>query len=187
MLKKEECWLFPTVINLYSLLDTVSTTEVCLQIDKEAPANNSLITNGIRSSASNFLNSLPAVKTAMQKCVDNYTEQLGLFPCEISYSWCNIYSRNGFIKPHRHELSLVSGVFYAGVDNNSGELVFDNPCQPFKVNEISTKITEYNRQHFKFNVVAGDLILFPSWIMHYSENNFSDKRYVVSFDTGLKK
>lgn len=189
MIKKAECWLFPTIINVYNLLDSVDLNKINENIEAEEMVNTYhglFVGGGLRSNSSTFLASAPELKTAIQDCVDLYSEELGLFPCKVTYSWCNIYRNGSTIRPHRHELSLVSGVFYSKVDDASGELVFDNPCQPFKVNEISNRLTEYNRQKFKFNVTAGDLIVFPSWLMHYTENNFSNHRYVVSFDTGLK-
>lgn len=190
MIKKAECWLFPTIINVYNLLDSVNVDEINNKIEETEQVDTyyKLFNGkGSRSSSSSFLDNSSVLKDAIQKCVDLYSDQLGLFPCTITYSWCNIYKDGGTIKPHRHELSLISGVFYSKADDHAGELIFDNPCQPFKVNEISTRLTEYNRQAFNFKVSAGDLILFPSWIMHYTENNFSSQRYVVSFDTGLKK
>lgn len=186
MIKKSEWWLFPTIINVYNLLDTVDLTEINLKIEQQEFINNPLINKGLRSRSSFFLDSTPSLQNAIQECIDSYVEQLGLLPCKISHSWCNIYRQSGFIKSHRHEMSLVSGVFYSKVDNSSGEIIFDNPCQPFKVNEMSLRLTEYNRQEFKFNISLGDLILFPSWIMHYTENNLSNNRYVTSFNTGLK-
>ncbi len=190
MIKKAECWLFPTIINVYNLLDSVNLDEINNNIEETELVNtyHKLFNGkGLRSNSSQFLDSNLGLKTAIQECVDSYNDQLGLYPCEVTYSWCNIYRDGSTIKPHRHELSLISGVFYSKADDNSGELIFDNPCQPFKVNEISTRLTEYNRQAFSFKVSLGDLILFPSWMMHYTENNFSNQRYVVSFDTGLKK
>jgi uncharacterized protein (TIGR02466 family) len=190
MIKKAECWMFPTIINVYSLLDVANLEEISTNIEETELVNSyhGLFNGkGLRSNTSQFLDSNLTLKSAIQECVDLYSDQLGLHSCTLTYSWCNIYREGSTIKPHRHELSLVSGVFYSKIDDDSGELVFDNPCQPFKVNEISTRVTEYNRQSFRFKISPGDLILFPSWIMHYTENNFSNQRYVVSFDTGLKR
>jgi uncharacterized protein (TIGR02466 family) len=190
MIKKSESWIFPTIINVYNLLDVVDLAEVNEKIEETEVVNtyHKLFNGkGLRSNSSSFLDSNLTLKNAVQECIDLYADQLGLFPCKLTYSSCNIYRDGSTIKPHRHELSLVSGVFYSKTDDDSGQLVFDNPCQPFKVNEISTRLTEYNRQAFNFEISPGDLILFPSWMMHYTENNFSNQRYVVSFDTGLKQ
>jgi uncharacterized protein (TIGR02466 family) len=187
MIEKQDFWLFPTVISRFNLTNDIKNFDTIVQsIEDEQPSINLLIKNGYRSNSSSFLNKLPNLKNTIQTCVDQYTNNLGLENCNISYSWCNVYAKNGQIKPHRHELSIVSGVFYARADDFAGELVFDNPLNMFRVNEISKTKTEYNTHDFKFNVSTGDLILFPSWIMHYSENNFSDARYLISFDTGIK-
>jgi uncharacterized protein (TIGR02466 family) len=187
MNEKKDFWVFPTVISQFNLADDFENFDnITSFIEEEDPSVNMLIKNGHRSKSSKFLEKLPDLKNKIQNCINQYTDNLGLTECEISYSWCNIYSQNGYIKPHRHELSIVSGVFYAKADEYSGELVFDNPLNMFRVNEISTKKTEYTTHDFKFGVSSGDLIIFPSWIMHYSENNFSNARYLISFDTRIK-
>ncbi|MGY8868296.1 MAG: putative 2OG-Fe(II) oxygenase, partial [Methylophagaceae bacterium] len=33
---------------------------------------------------------------------------------------------------------------------------------------------------------SGDLVLFPSWVYHYTTPNQSGKRCVISFDTQIK-
>lgn len=187
MIENTPFWLFPTIISKFNLNSEIKDfNKIVSVIQGEQPSSNLLIKNGTRSMRSNFLKKIPELKVTIQNCVDIYSNYLGLERCDISYSWCNVYSKNGEIKRHRHELSMISGVFYVKADLQSGDLVFDNPLNMFRVNEISVYKTDYNTHDYKFNVSTGDLILFPSWIMHYTENNFSDERYVISFDTRIK-
>jgi hypothetical protein len=59
-----------------------------------------------------------------------------------------------------------------------------NPCNPFKINEITEKTNEFNLQEYAIPIQENMLILFPSWIEHYSENT-NEIKYAVSFDTEI--
>jgi len=177
--------LFPVLVKTYDLHDynTEEFTKIPALIDNESKIKNGLIENGDRSKSNFFLKKLPNLQGCIQKCIDDYTSTTGLLSCKISYSWCNVYRKAGHIRSHRHEMSLISGVFYPKIYGDGGVFAVDNPCNPFKVNEISEFQTEYNRQNFELGVVEGMLIIFPSWLMHYTVNNTADLRYIISFDT----
>lgn len=188
MTYKNNYFLFPTVISVFDLNNSeIDFGNIINKIDEESKSHNGLIKNGVRSQQSKFLDLLPELKNSLNNCVLQYTEELGLLDCAISYSWCNIYQKNGNIKPHRHELSVISGAFYPFADGYAGQIVFNNPCGVFKINEVTKHFTEYNRQEFEIDVFPGLLVLFPSWLTHYSENNQAENRYVISFDTTLKE
>lgn len=98
-------------------------------------------------------------------------------PQKINSMWANVnhqYCSNG---AHVHQGTL-SGVFYLRVPKNSGKLVFVNPsvrsdAHPIRADNYSVQPELYA------------LILFPSWLEHYVEQNLSSQeRISISFNIG---
>jgi uncharacterized protein (TIGR02466 family) len=180
--------IFPILIQKVKL-EAVSSrhlTEIVHSIDQEKLENNKLIKNGHRSKTNTFLDRKLWLKEIFEKEIDEYIDILGLTPAKISYSWCNKYVTKGFISPHKHEMSVISGVYYPLIRGENSYLKFRNPCGPFKINEVSTKATEFNIQEIEIPIEENMLIMFPSWIEHYSEN-YSEIKYAISFDTEIKQ
>jgi hypothetical protein len=179
--------LFPVAIKKVQLSLTVpNLNEVVHYIDQELLENNSLIKNGFRSKTNTFLDRKLWLKQILQTEVDTFINEIGLIPAEISYSWCNKYLNKGIITPHKHEMSIVSGVYYPLIKGTDSFLKIKNPCVPFKINEIAAKTTKLNLQEFAIPLEDNVLILFPSWVDHYSDNS-AEIKYAVSFDTEIAK
>lgn len=179
--------LFPVAIKKVPLpLTSTNLNEVIHYVDQELLENNPLIKNGFRSKTNTFLDRKPWLKQVLQTEVDLFINEIGLIPAKISYSWCNKYLNKGTISPHKHEMSIVSGVFYPLIKGKDCFLKIKNPCNPFKINEISTKCTTFNLQEFTIPLEENLLILFPSWVDHYSDNS-AEIKYAVSFDTEIVK
>ena len=82
---------------------------------------------------------------------------------------------------------MVSGAYYPYIESNKSSLLFENPVSVLKPTDVSSeKITEYNSRGKEVLVTSGSLILFPSWMFHYTKKNTSGKRIVISFDTKIK-
>jgi len=104
-------------------------------------------------------------------------------------SWVTIYPPKTYVPEHIHSNSLLSGVFYAKVSNNCGNLIFKDPAAVAKtmciadINYFPTVKTIYT--HI---VEQGQMIIFPSWLPHLTEQNHSDSdRIMVSFNIDLDK
>lgn len=124
------------------------------------------------------------LKHAIQKCVDVYTDEAGLVPLEVGLSWSAIYENDSYITRHNHVGSMVSGAYYPYIESNKSSLLFENPVSVLKpTDESSENITEYNSRGKEVHVSSGSLLLFPSWMFHYTNRNNSGKRVVISFDT----
>ena len=115
--------------------------------------------------------------------VDEYCMESGLAPVEIGKSWINSQSENGYVASHRHELSIVSGAFYPIVEPGSAPLVFDSPIKGPRMSEIHNVATHFTSDTMEFDPRDGMLILFPSWLYHYSLPNKTAKRITISFNT----
>lgn len=180
--------LFPVFVKKIKLesITQQNLIDITHSIDQEKLEHNSLIKNGHRSKTNTFLDRKIWLKEILQEEVNSYTDYYGTIPSKISYSWCNKYVDRGYILPHKHEMSIVSGVYYPLIKGKDSFLRIKNPCNPFKINEISCRSTQFNRQEFEIPIEENMLIIFPSWVEHYSEN-YSDIKYVISFDTEIER
>lgn len=108
---------------------------------------------------------------------------------KMSSSWCvrSLPGRSGH--PHDHGNSILSGVIYLNVPENSGNLVFKNFREDYKrlgrgvfFPEVEVP-TKYNVEDFIAPCKSGLLILFPSLIFHkISKNESNDIRYSIAFN-----
>lgn len=132
-----------------------------------------------------ILENFSDLKYTIQKCVDVYTAEAGLVPLEIGLSWSAIYENGSYIERHNHTGgSMVSGAYYPYIESNESSLLFENPVSVLKpTDESNGQITEYNSRGKEIHVSSGSLLLFPSWMFHYTNKNDSGKRIVISFDT----
>lgn len=179
--------VFPILIQKIKFSFTQQeSSEIVHSIDQEKLEMNGLIKNGYRSKTNTFLDRKQWLKDIFQKEINTYIDKSGIIPAKISYSWCNIYTDLGLILPHKHEMSLISGVFYPLLRGSNSFFKIRNPCTPFKINEISKKTTKFTLQESTIPIEENLLILFPSWVEHYSDNG-ADLKYVLSFDTEIDR
>jgi len=117
--------------------------------------------------------------TDIEQLITKYTEDCGYSGTHIVNSWINIQKKGSVLIEHAHPLSSVSGALYLKVDEMSSNLFFKTP-NPFVYYSMMTL------KHKIETVVpkAGSLILFPSWLVHGSNQteNQSEERIVLSFN-----
>ena len=104
----------------------------------------------------------------------------------ITQSWLNKNKPNESHPRHFHPNSYLSAVLYITcLPNDSINLenraygLYNNMIFPKK------KTTNWNSSGFKQNVTEGDLIIFPSWVLHHVDLNETKnrERISLSFDT----
>lgn len=89
--------------------------------------------------------------------------------------WTSIHLNGTFHQAHHHEGNILSGVLYLRVPEASGKLVFEDP---------RGALPPFGRTH-RIAPVVGDLVLFPSWLVHRVEPTWSPyPRISVSFNYG---
>ena len=86
-------------------------------------------------------------------------------PMAISNSWINVMGNGAKVNPHIHRNSFYSGAIYPDLEDNSANIIFEN-----------------NNQIFEVDIKSNYLYLFPSNLLHYTEENKSNKRIVLSFN-----
>lgn len=92
-------------------------------------------------------------------------------------SWLVEYSEGTFQKEHRHDGRLFTGVLFLDVEpqkKGCGELVLSNTNVASSLYGFCSSVTTYIP-------LAGDLVIFPSWIPHYA-TVASAKRTVLVWD-----
>tara|TARA_R110000772_G_scaffold426_6_gene1545 strand:- start:3945 stop:4502 length:558 start_codon:yes stop_codon:yes gene_type:complete len=158
---------------LYTLLGELNTQE------------HELVVGGVSSyiNDQDILATIPSLKTVFEHHANLYAKEIGIGKIRITNSWHNVYSKGHKTLHHHHHGSVISGAYYAKAGDNSSPIIFENPFYKFRGAEESIEVTPYSCNENKFDIEDGMLILFPSWITHYTLPNESDERIVISFNT----
>lgn len=98
-------------------------------------------------------------------CVENSIDRSSL---NIANMWANTYSQYSFVKPHKHgdKKNNISAVFYLQKPEKSGNLHIGIP-------------TDNVPEDCYVEIREGDVILFPSYLMHWSEPNLNTKEKIL--------
>ena len=101
----------------------------------------------------------------------------------ITQSWLNRNRKGASHHEHKHPNSMFSGVWYPQINESSAPIQFKRGEQ----RDVGFHIKEYNMfnsQTFLLPMKMGELILFPSNLMHSVPPNRSDEeRISLSFNT----
>lgn len=100
-----------------------------------------------------------------QYCLNNNIKKQNL---PIRSMWANKYEQFSFVKPHRHthEDNIISVVFYIEQPEKAGNF---HICSP------SDDIPE----EYLIEISEGDIVIFPSYYMHWSEPNLNKKEKIM--------
>jgi uncharacterized protein (TIGR02466 family) len=110
---------------------------------------------------------------------------------KLSGLWFNINGKKDFNKPHIHlggeTNASFSAAYYLKVPKNSGKINFINPDPFFPMNPFFSKKfkfgNSFNSLEYWVNPKEMDLIIFPSSLFHYVDQNLSDEeRISLSFN-----
>ena len=102
--------------------------------------------------------------------------------------WTTIYPKGAYIPEHTHANSLLSVVFYAKAEENCGDIEFRDPsfiCKTMILRGLG-KFPSF-KTRYKEPVEAGKMIVFPSWLPHFTYPNDSDSdRIIISFNIDIE-
>ncbi len=106
--------------------------------------------------------------------------------------WININSKAAFNRPHVHPESLFSGSYYVKTPSQEGgAIVFVHPAVNFQYHlnaDIVEDWNDFTSASYRIFPKAGDLLIFPSFLVHYVEPNTTDEdRISIAFNAGLVK
>jgi uncharacterized protein (TIGR02466 family) len=134
-------------------------------------------------------------ETVVQGILDYAGAALGFkgdFIFELT-GWAVINRAGDYNVPHNHNPNVISGAFYVQVPAGmqAGEIVFLDPrlnlnASVTRTMQESDRLPPWNKTSIAHLPHLGDLILFPSWLMHYV-NAFTApdpdaERIVISFN-----
>ena len=157
--------------------DMSKHNDFCLDVIRESQVGNYSLIKGDSSYETDkqflFNPKLKDLLVDVQLSINDYLKTLTLPPTMLSSSWFNILYKGGSVEKHQHadswdnkESSVVSGAYYPYVEENSCPLIFENEDENYE--SIPT---------------SGMMVMFPSWLSHYTKPNQSSKRITVSFNT----
>ena len=181
--------LFPTLVATYNLLDHPAYSKIVTEVNKTVTSQHSIMKDSEstydESAGNNWLDKsyLSDFRQQIQDCVDHYASEYKLKQCFIKNSWMNRVGKGGSVRAHRHEGSVISGAFYPVADEGSCPLVFKSPISMYRMSEILLTEDLYNCYNQEIPCEQGQLILFPSWLEHYTDDNKTDNRITISFNT----
>lgn len=169
-------------------------TKEIYRLKKLIPSNNRSNVNGWQSVKNlyeyEFLTPLleyvtiPICQYLMEMKVD-----MAKYSLTISQMWANVNGTNSYNRSHQHPDSFISGVYYLKVPKNSGNIVFEDPRNPWCILQGSyTELDKFSATEVEYEPISGNLILFPSYLPHRVEMNQSrDDRISISFNVSLLK
>jgi uncharacterized protein (TIGR02466 family) len=104
----------------------------------------------------------------------------------ITQSWLNYTEKNQYHQKHTHTNSLVSGVFYINSEEKFDKIKFFN--ENYKIIKPEVKTWNiWNAEECCFSVKTGDILLFPSSLMHAVENKQGNNtRISLAFNVFIK-
>ena len=104
----------------------------------------------------------------------------------ITQSWLNYTETNQYHHKHSHPNSLVSGVFYINCHEEHDKIKFFND----KYSSIKPEVKDWNiwnSETWWFPVKTGNIILFPSSLIHMVETKKGDNtRISLAFNVFIK-
>lgn len=172
----------------------IKTKQYIKNLDYERMPSN----NGFYSVNKNILDvqECVALKSKIQSHIDNLMYEI--LNCdikqsfEIQNSWVNRHEIGDWAASHRHNNSIISGVYYIEVDSLSGHIQFEKDRSYYnlwtdtvsvEMNSDNDKLNFFNAEAWAINPKNNDLILFPSHLYHsVSENQSSKERYSLAFN-----
>jgi len=99
--------------------------------------------------------------------------------------WVNMMSRHAVHSLHLHPLAVVSGTYYVATPPGSSRLRFEDPRLDKLMGAPPKRdpCRPENRQQVAYEVAAGKLILFESWLRHeVASNPTRGERVSISFN-----
>jgi uncharacterized protein (TIGR02466 family) len=104
---------------------------------------------------------------------------------EIVCSWINLHKPGNWAHSHSHLNSIVSGVWYISTTEKTGSISFlrDNLLFGSSISFDVNDINSHNQQDYSFNPRSGDVLIFPSNLIHSVNPNLDEcDRISIAFN-----
>lgn len=171
--------LFPTTI----YVDHISVSEDILTAAEKEPLFRNNHDNGWVSEVKKHRDQKYSPLLALiNDHVNQYAAQVNIgFNLSCCGAWINVHTLNDKAQEHYHPLSLISGVVYLNVPENSGSLLFH--ADKRALHSFGPFFQTEDQCVYALPVKQGTLVLFPSVLLHSTEpNQTSNARCSFAFD-----
>lgn len=173
-------------------IDTRDIQKFCYDYQSKDSGRQSSNIGGWQSNDLDLAKHLPKLYYEIKERLDElyfYFEFKDELSLKIDNAWININKKHDFNVPHDHSYGLFSGVYYVSAEEYMGDIVFMNPCssQGICINQNIVKICNpFNSNLYKVTPKTGMLVLFPTWMKHYTEpNQTNEDRISIAFNTSV--
>lgn len=138
---------------------------------------------------------LKSLKSQIKKTIDFFVyEVLSVddhVDFEIQTSWVNHVDAQNSVPKHGHVNSMISGVYYIEVDQDSAPLIFEKNytyTNLFHKTILPTfkEKNQFNTDKMVMQPVIGDVYLFPSHLEHSVPGGHSGNRVSLAFNCFAK-
>jgi uncharacterized protein (TIGR02466 family) len=187
--------IMPIFINFLAVdslhLDNAAIETYCLQ--RKAASAGRVISNGGGWQSDNLDLATPelaALFAEVQKQLDDVHRAFDFNKAMhqvITEAWININQRGHFNYSHDHPGSLFSAVYYVKGGADKGALEFKTPIAPHTYtisDELVGAFNAFTGHAMVIPPVTGDLLIFPSWLLHRVNMSQSDEdRISIAFNS----
>jgi uncharacterized protein (TIGR02466 family) len=180
--------LFPIAIGMDKMSKKLTVKQLKFLTTQQMRTN-----AGNLSSVNNYIldsDELTSLKNELLKIVRKYFKAV-CAPADdvdvyITQSWVNSTEPGGFHHMHAHPNSFISGVFYIHSEGEADRIMF-HKAEYDLISIIPTEWNMYNSRTWWYPVNTGDVILFPSSLVHEVPPTTSTaNRMSVAFNVFLK-
>jgi len=191
--------IMPIFINFLAVeslrLDNDRIEKLCLE--RRAASAGRVVSNGGGWQSDNLdtgTQELAELFAEVQKRLDEVHRAFELSPTTrqvITEAWININQKGHFNYSHDHPGSLFSGVYYVKGGADKGELELKTPIAPHTYTISGDMVGGFNAftgHAMVIPPVTGDLLIFPSWLLHRVNMSQSDEeRISIAFNSRAAK
>lgn len=146
------------------------------------------------------LDELSSLRKRIQQNIDHFAHEVldcnNSIDFQIQNSWINRHSKGDFAGSHRHNNSILSGVYYIDVEPDSGAIIFEKDKSHYnlwtdtieigfnyQLHQDQNKLNVYNSDAWGVIPRKNELAIFPSLCYHsVMENKNFKTRYSLAFN-----
>lgn len=110
---------------------------------------------------------------AQRKSVDLDSQEIHIDRC-----WLNVLRRGNSMDVHNHANSFFTGIYFLQAPTDGARLCLHNPAQGIGLSVPVKKETTLNQEGYIYQPMAGDLVIFESYITHSFHVHESDQEHI---------
>lgn len=183
--------LFPTPVGFLNYdkpfseeeLTFIKSLDTRKNIGNSTSVDSYVLNNALLSNLKSF------IVSSLEKFFYETYNPIDSVKIKLTQSWVNYSSKGQFHHNHCHPNSIISGVFYINANKFFDKITFFKNSYIFESNHGQIKydikdFNTFNSNSWWFPVNTGDLIIFPSNLIHGVDPiDHDDTRISISFNS----